>query len=209
MTPHVDTSGKEKLGVAEQAAETTRLPNVRRALLSISLSPEILDIREELAKVAVISVVSCFVNANSVIEILPSVITVSIAGPITPLNDCTFLVPLASKEEVKLVCKMEKVKASTKDGVCMLKLSPWSAELGVDGRAEGTGRWILIWNLPLHGWCWCVIAEVLKLVGELISLSHAGGAEPQFWYEKVCGLVNRGAEYLPHVPVGGGSLLSY
>lgn len=32
---------------------------------------------------------------------------------------------------------------------------------------------VLILNLPLHGWCWEVIIEVLRPVGKLISLSQA------------------------------------
>lgn len=30
-----------------------------------------------------------------------------------------------------------------------------------------------IWNLQLDGWCWEIIVEVLRLVGELVSLSQA------------------------------------
>lgn len=30
-----------------------------------------------------------------------------------------------------------------------------------------------IWNLPLHGWCWSIIAEMLSSMGELVALSQA------------------------------------
>lgn len=90
-----------------------------------------------------------------------------------PMNECTFLVLLAKMEEVKEIYKMSTFKVDTKDGPCSLKVAPWSAELGADGRAAGDGHWVMIWNLPLHAWCWEVIVEVLRPVGELVILSQA------------------------------------
>lgn len=49
-------------------------------------------------KLAVISIVSNFVNKNSILEIIPTIVNVPIAKPITPINDCTFLVLLVSKK---------------------------------------------------------------------------------------------------------------
>lgn len=119
-----------------------------RVLLSLSLSLKITKFREELAKVEVASVVSGFVNGSSILELLPSLVNRSLAGPLIPVNDSTFLVPLESREEVKEVCKLGSFKVNTKDGNCILKMAPWSAELGAKGKASGAGQWVLIWNLP-------------------------------------------------------------
>ncbi|KAH7657856.1 Zinc finger CCHC-type protein [Dioscorea alata] len=151
-----------------------------RVSISLSLTPEIEKAREELAKVAVLSVVEGFVNDNSVLEIAPSIINMRMASPITPLNDNSFLVPLASRDEVKDVYKIGSFRVATKDGPCTLMLAPWSAEIGVTGRASGRGQWITIWNLPLHGRSWDIITEVVKPVGELIVLSHATSKHKRF-----------------------------
>lgn len=82
-----------------------------------------------------------------------------------------FLVPLKNREEVKEVCKLGQFKAATKDGPYTLKLSPWFAEIRTEGRASREGQWMHIWNLPLHGWCWSIIVEGLRSVGELVALS--------------------------------------
>lgn len=98
-----------------------------KASISLSMSPEIAKLCEELAKVTVISLVDVFVNKSSIIEATPSIINHSLAGLITSLNDCTFLVPLANREEVKEVCKAGTSRAMTKDGPCTLKFSLWSS----------------------------------------------------------------------------------
>lgn len=66
--------------------------------------------------------------------------------------------------------KLGTFEALTKDGKCKLNVAHWTAELGASGRAGGEGQWVSIWNLPLHGWCWNIIEQVLKPVGELIAL---------------------------------------
>lgn len=131
------------------------------ASLSLSLTPETEKIRDELTKVAVLSIIDGFVNEGSVLEVAPTIINRPLAGPITPLSECTFLVILASREEAKEVCKLVSFKVATKDGPCTLKLAPWTAELA-EGRASGKGQWVSIWNLPLHGWCWNIIADVVR-----------------------------------------------
>lgn len=65
----------------------------------------------------VLSLVDVFVNESSVLEIAPTIINHSLAGPITPLNEYTFLVPLASREEVKEVCKVGTSRVMMKDGI--------------------------------------------------------------------------------------------
>lgn len=67
------------------------------------------------------------------------------------MNDCMFLVPLASRKKVKEVCKMDRMHVSTKNGGYRLKLAPWFTKLGDDGKVTGVGQWVLVWNLPLHG----------------------------------------------------------
>lgn len=115
---------------------------------------------------------SGYVTVSALEEIIPSIINCTIAGPLTPLNDASYLIPLISRAEVKDACKLDAVTFATKDGRCSARLAPWSAELGAVDRASGEGQWIRIWNLPLHGWCWSIILEVLKTVGELVSLSQ-------------------------------------
>lgn len=112
--------------------------------LSIALTQETEKIWDELAKVAVLSLVDGHVNDTSVLEVAPTIITMALAGPIMPLNDCSFLVPLANRDEVRKVCKLSTFKFSTKDGPCTLKMVPWSAEIGADGRASGSGQWVSI-----------------------------------------------------------------
>lgn len=96
--------------------------------------------REELGKVAILSVVFGYVNEASVLEVAPSIINKQLAGPLTPLNEDSFLVPLVSRKEVKEVYKLGAFSATTKDGPCTLQLAPWSAESGADGRASGEGH---------------------------------------------------------------------
>lgn len=158
----------------------SRDQKLTRTSLSIPLPPESGGLREDLAKVAVLSLVEDQANESNLLDVIPSVLNMSLAGPITSVNECTFLIPLASREEVKELCKMGKFKVRTKDGPCELLLAPWSAKLGAIARASGEGQWVLIWNLPLHAWSWSVIAEVLRPVGELVALSQAALPHKQF-----------------------------
>lgn len=177
----VSVPGTSKGGsIARQDPIFPRNYCISKASISLSLSPEIAKVRNDLAKVAVLSIVEGYVNETSVLEVVPTVLNCMLAGPITPLNECSFLVPLGSRDEVKTVCKLGSFKVATKDGPCTLNIAPWSADLGADGRASGDGQWALIWNLPLHGWCWEIIVEVLKPVGELIILSQASVPHKRF-----------------------------
>lgn len=121
---------------------------------------------------AVLTILSGYVTDRALEEIVPTIINCTLAGPLTPVNDVSYLIPLSCREKVKEVCKLDKLTFTTKDGRCAARIAPWSAEMGAVDRASGDGQWIRIWNLPLHGWCWSVILEVLKTVGELISLSQ-------------------------------------
>lgn len=153
--------------------ERSEVGHSLRASLSIPLTPEVEQMREDLARVAVLSLEEGHVNDSSILEVAPTIINRTLAGPITPLNDCSFLIPLANREEVREVCKMGSFAVATKDGPCTLKLAPWSAEIGAVGRATDAGQWMHLWNFPLHGWSWGTIAEVVKPVGELVALLQA------------------------------------
>ncbi|KAH7691103.1 Zinc finger CCHC-type protein [Dioscorea alata] len=166
-----DNTKKMEVNLKKHDAPLGRLPT--RASISLSLSPETEKLREELAKVAVLSIVEGNVNEASVLEVAPTILNRALAGPITPLNDLAILIPLASRQEVKDTYKLGKFRVATRDGPCTLSLSPWSTEIGADGRAVGSGMWTSIWNLPLHGWCWSTIAEVIRPVGDLVALSQA------------------------------------
>lgn len=148
--------------------------------ISIFLTPEIENLRDELAKVAVLSLVEGFANEPSILEEAPSFINRTLAGPLTPLNGCSYLVPLTSRKEVREVCKLGTFKVATKDGPCTLKITPWSAEIGAISRASGSSQWIHLWNLPLHHWSWCTITEVIKPMGEIVALSQASSTHKQF-----------------------------
>lgn len=121
----------------------------------------------------VLSLIEGFVNDSNLLTVLPSIINRELTGPITPLNDCAFLLPMKSREEVKDLCRLGTFAASTEDSPCKLQVSPWSAEMGAVGRKSREGQWIHIWNLPLHAWCWSIIAKVLSPVGELVAISQA------------------------------------
>ncbi|XP_039138075.1 uncharacterized protein LOC120275526 [Dioscorea cayenensis subsp. rotundata] len=159
--------------------ERTRL-KVNCASLSLSISPESYELREELAKVAVLSLVGGNVNEGSVLEILPSILNTKMAGPAVPLNENSFLLPFENRDVVREVVKLGSFDAMTRDGKCRLNLAHWTAELGTSGRADGEGQWISIWNLPLHGWCWRIIEQVLRPVGDLITLSKASEPHKKF-----------------------------
>lgn len=77
-----------------------------RVALFLALSLEVTCIRVELPKVAVLSLVDGFVNESSILEVAPSIFNLDLSGPIIPLNDCMFLVPLKNREEVKKVYKL-------------------------------------------------------------------------------------------------------
>lgn len=39
---------------------------------------------------------------------------------------------------------------------------------------------MLVWNLPLHVWCWDMIKDVLRPVGELVAMSQAQTPHKEF-----------------------------
>lgn len=115
--------------VPEVATSTTQQRTHASRLLS--LKPEIVSIRENLAKVAVLTLVEGFINESNFLKVALSIINKTLAGPILPLNEDSFLILLACREEVKDVCKIGSFKVATKDGPCTLKLPPWSAAIRV------------------------------------------------------------------------------
>lgn len=117
-----------------------REAKVNRISLSVSLSPESEELREDLAKVAVLSLEDGYVNDTTLRAIIPSLINKELVGPITPLNGAHYLLPMESREGVKELCKLGSFTAATKDGPCRLKIALWSAELGAEGRASGDGQ---------------------------------------------------------------------
>lgn len=177
--------GTDKLGQDVPALKST-LPELQcshpasRVSISLPLSPEVCATREELAKVVILSIVEGHVNESSILEVAPTLLNVQLAGPITQVNESSFLVPLASRDKVKEVCKLGTFKASTKEGLCQLRVAPWSAELGLEGKASGEGQWMHLWNLPLNGWTWGIISEVIPPVGELVALSQATTMHKRF-----------------------------
>ncbi|KAH7657308.1 Zinc finger CCHC-type protein [Dioscorea alata] len=137
----VDSHTSEK-DAGPQPGESRELVaqwRVTRASVSLSLSPDSEKLREDLGKVVVLSLLEGNVNATSILEVAPAILNVATASPITPLTDCSFLVPLASRQQVKEVCKLGRFNAATKDGQCLLSIATWSAEFGVEGRASGRG----------------------------------------------------------------------
>lgn len=113
-----------------------RAQQLSRASLSIPLYPEAMELREDLAKVAVLSLEEGFVNESNLLALIPSVINKELAGHIMPVNKCNFLLPLKSRDEVKDLYKLGNFTVMTKGGPCKVMLSSWSAELG----AVGGGR---------------------------------------------------------------------
>lgn len=74
---------------------------------------------------AILPIVAGFINESSMLEVAPSQVNKQLAGSITPVNECTFMVPLASKKNVKEVSKLGTFKVLIKDGPCSLKIAPW------------------------------------------------------------------------------------
>lgn len=115
-----------------------------RTSLSLSLTPKITAARENLSSVLVVTILSGYVTDAALEDVLPSVINCSLAGPLTPVNDNTYLAPLSYRADVKEASKLDVTNFSTKDGVCSVKFAPWSAELGSLERADGDGVWVCI-----------------------------------------------------------------
>lgn len=96
MSKEVSGTGGLDDGQGGSSHESLSVPRSSRASVSISLSLAIAKLREELANVAMISLIDGFVNDSSIIEIIPTIIGCKLAGSVTPFNNCNFLVPLAS-----------------------------------------------------------------------------------------------------------------
>lgn len=90
-----------------------------------------------------LSRVAGYVNESSMINIASSVISRPFGGPITLLNEFSFLIVLKSRENVKEVCKLGSFNVSMKDDPCTLMLSPWSMDLVPMGRHVGEGNGLL------------------------------------------------------------------
>lgn len=95
-------------------------PKITSASLSISFTPKSYELREELAKIAVLSVVSGYVNEGSVLDVIPSILSTKLAGPPVPLNEAAFLLPFENRNKVREVVKLGTFDAMTKDGKCKL-----------------------------------------------------------------------------------------
>ena len=130
------------------------------------MSLEISKLRDNLELVAVLYTVSNQISIQVLEEVMPSVLNTKIVGLITPLNDSAFVIPLASIEEVKEVCKLGEVDLSSKQGACHLSITPWLAEIGTMGRASDAGEWITSKTFPYMDGaekCWWT------LYGRLVS----------------------------------------
>lgn len=97
-------------------------------------------LREELAKVIVLSIIEGFVNEASILEVIPFVINTKLVGPIMPITENFFFLPFTRREDVHDVVKLKMIRVKKKDGPCSLKLAYWSAELGDSKRAAVEGQ---------------------------------------------------------------------
>lgn len=87
-------------------------------------------------------------------EVIPYVINRTLAGPLIPLNDNMYLVPLTSRAEVKDVCKLDEVSFSKKGWdlrgeTCSLVGGAWGSEPGfgrrnVDTYLEPAFTWVVL-----------------------------------------------------------------
>lgn len=71
-----------------------------------------------------------------------------------------------------------------------MSISSWTTELGALRKASGVRQWMLIWNVPLHDWCWNVISEILKPVCDLIVVSKMSRPNKRFlsWWSWILAL---------------------
>ncbi|KAH7689328.1 Zinc finger CCHC-type protein [Dioscorea alata] len=161
-------------------SEVLGRPSSSQAKLSIPIPREAEEIRDNLEMVAILSLRSGQISENVLAEAIPNILNIPLKGPITPVNDDNYIIPLGSKDEVKMACSLGVFELSSKQGLCSMSISPWSADFGTLGRASGIAQWVLIWNIPLHGWCRNVISEILRPLGDLVALSKTSRPNKSF-----------------------------
>lgn len=91
-----ESSEEAPTSLAQRSPELCPL-TASHSSLSLPLIPEIAAVREELALVVVVTILSGYVSDAGLVEVLPTVINRSLARPLTPLNDNMYLVSLASR----------------------------------------------------------------------------------------------------------------
>lgn len=119
--------------------------------LSLPIPPEADEIRDDLENVGILSLRKGQISKGVICDALSSVLNIPLSGPITPINDDSYPIPLASKEEVKKACSLGIFELSSKQGLCSMSVAPWSAEMGALGKDSGVSKWVHVWNVPLHG----------------------------------------------------------
>lgn len=120
MDKYADSSTQPVVSDLRTVSEASLVHSRPWPSLSIALSPESEKLRKELARVAVLTLTQGFVNEVNLLAVIPSIINKKLASPATPLNDCTFLLPMESREEFKDLCKLG---SETKNGPCILNIS--------------------------------------------------------------------------------------
>lgn len=185
VRPRVSTeadklSSEQRLKPQVSASDSTGHSQPTYAKISIPVPPEASSLRDELESVGILSLRTGQISESVLQDVIPSVLNVPLSGPLTPINDDVYLIPLATKEEVKAACLLGVFELSSKQGLCSMSISPWTAELGALGKASGSGQWVHIWNVPLHGWCESVISEILKPVGDLVAVSKMSHPNKSF-----------------------------
>lgn len=151
---------------------------IKRSVISTSLTPEIAKLKKELAKLLIITIVRGYISQSSLQSEMEKFF--GEVGKMSCFRGDSFVLSLDSEDEVIKACKMGEVELGSGCGRCWVTFSPWSGDIGSEGAARGTGTWVNLWNLPLHCWNWKIVAEVLKPIGELVSISKSSQVNKRY-----------------------------
>lgn len=149
----------------------------RKSVVSSSVSPEVNKLRDDLSKLIIININSGFISANALQEALAELLGAQHVGPVSHFRGDSYIVSLPSLEEVKMACNLGEFEVSSNFGQCKISFTPWTGDVASEGAARGTGTWVNIWNLPLHCWCWQVVVDILRPIGELVAISNGSQME--------------------------------
>ncbi|XP_039139731.1 uncharacterized protein LOC120277049 [Dioscorea cayenensis subsp. rotundata] len=148
--------------------------------LLLSLTQETTKLRKDLAKIIVIEIISGQTSDEILLEFLPGVLNTPRVDAVYEFRGNSFLATLCREEEAIKASKVPELSLPSKMGPCVISISPWTVEVGFVGSASGKGQVLLIWNLPLHAWTWPVLVEILKPIGELVTIPQLSKPHKSF-----------------------------
>lgn len=182
---HESRQGLDETGTKNVLAQPSR-PRWQRSHLSISLSQETSKLRRELSKIIVLDIVSGQTNEDILREFLPGALNTPRVEAVYEFKDNSYLATLVSEEEAIKASRIGELSLPSKLGPCVFTIKHWSADIGSVGSASGRSQVLLIWNLPLHAWTWSVLVELLRPIGELVTIPQPSKPHKAFLSVLVC-----------------------